>query len=96
MLDEWASEYHQGLSVWSIRIAHDGTVKYAHSHGAGRPTVDFFFPAFGSAEKVKGLQTQMFARDEKHAVKIANERRAIHIANGTWGINSENEEMENS
>jgi hypothetical protein len=31
------------------------------------------------------IQTFMFARDEKHAIKIANERRTGLIASGEWG-----------
>lgn len=27
----------------------------------------------------------VYARDEQHAVKIANERRSMMIANGEWG-----------
>ena len=31
------------------------------------------------------LVSSTWARDEQHAVKIVNERRVQHIANGTWG-----------
>ena len=29
-----------------------------------------------------------FAKDEQHAIKISNEKRAQHIANNTWGKNN--------
>lgn len=31
------------------------------------------------------LVANMWARDEKHAIKIANERRAMFIASNRWG-----------
>jgi len=38
-----------------------------------------------SGEKAMVLYTFVWARDMEHAIKIANERRAMHIANETWG-----------
>jgi hypothetical protein len=47
-----------------------------------------------SLEKIPGdnwtnvsvvLYASVWAKDKEHAIKIVNERRAMHIVNGTWG-----------
>lgn len=35
----------------------------------------------------KEIVVECFARDEKHAIKIANEKRLFHIASNSWGKN---------
>jgi len=45
--------------------------------------IDYRYPSFRLTWDNR-LRALVYARDEKHAVKITNERRAMMIANGDW------------
>jgi hypothetical protein len=101
-LDPHADQYRQGLSPWHVQMLADGTAIFVDrttpppvSGGPqdyfykrpvrvenGCPVLDWINPT----EEAVTLFTDMWARDAEHAVKIANERRAMHVANGTWGV----------
>jgi len=69
----------------------NGTIRNAQTTTT-LPHPDDFYPVLASAATRDTMEICVFARDREHAIKIANERRAIHIANGTWGVNPKSEE----
>lgn len=80
ILNPAEKEMRDGYDWWFIRMAHDGTCIEARVNNSS-------YYLLNSTENfdVKGhMYTEMFAKDEKHAIKIANERRVQHIANNTW------------
>lgn len=73
-----------GLFPYRVRMARDGTAKIV------RRDYDYMRLSNNSAEILcdygYGLQmlTVCWARDDEHAVKIANERRTFMVANNLW------------
>ena len=71
-----------GYRPYCIRMAYDGTVgsiERQHSlHGIEAPEDKTDFMAGGN------MRTHVMSSDEKHAVKIANERRVRAITEGRW------------
>ena len=77
-----------GMRYFQIEMLRDGTVKHIHDH-TEKWSGDYhseksavYSPSLG--EEHQHLYVCCFARDEQHAVKIANEKRAQSIANGEW------------
>ncbi len=80
-------EVQQGMSYFRIWMWENGDVAQAYlsEPDANAPAVQWFHQRFGSyPERRTGLQfwTSCWADDEKHAVKIANERRIMALASG--------------
>lgn len=84
----------RGYSVWRVLMLHDGTteridrtengyydVEYAPSHRIWRRTEA---PAYFGKGIPDALQSSVWAKTEKQAVKIVNEKRTQMIANGEW------------
>lgn len=90
ILDAYIPDFRQGLRPWMIWILRDGTVRNANET-SDLPEPDAFYPTNQLAEKRDLMQVCVFARDREHAIKIANERRAIHLADGTWGVSPHRE-----
>lgn len=84
-LDANSEDIQRGLSPWRVLMAKDGTVRRA-----GLASYDFdsgcewwcSFPR--SPESVVELSCTCWAKDEQHAIKIANEKRAQIIAMNLW------------
>lgn len=84
----------RGFSVWNVLMLHDGTVERvgrsdnslydvqdAPSHYIWpRSTA----PGYKGTGAVDGLQSKVWAKTEKAAVKIVNEKRLQMIASGEW------------
>ena len=68
----------QGYKSYQVRMARDGTVQGIEKD-VGVPT-NFV----SIAAKRNTMVTDMMAKSEEHAIKIANERRAMKIATGQW------------
>lgn len=78
-VDEFADHVAQGFLLWHVRMGRDGS-GFAHLTSEldrlGQHSFDF--PPRPQMEYV------CWARDEQHAIKIANEHRAQLIALGQW------------
>ena len=73
-----APQLRAGLQVYEVRMAHDGTVQYVkRCSDPPNNTVEFWGDD-------SCMHTEMWAKDEQHAVKIANERRAQVLDNNHW------------
>lgn len=70
-----------GLLAWRVRIQKDGTA-VAQRDSAPINADERMVPY--SSGSPQGMVTSCYATDEKHAVKIANERRIAALAIGTW------------
>ena len=69
-----------GMLPWGVRMGRDGEAREAERESAdGQPLKEW--APYGDDETV---YFEMFATDEQHAIKIANERRAGLIASGEW------------
>jgi hypothetical protein len=83
-VEEWPidvpPEYPVGLLPWTVVMNRNGDTKLAHRT---TPSDDEWAP-YSSVENSGFVSYQMWAADEKHAVKIANERRVQLIASGEW------------
>lgn len=81
----------EGMVPWSVRIGANGETQWDGESGVERESLTYFnFDDLGAwAPYGDGLAVcfHMFARDEAHAIKIANERRAQLIASGEWTTN---------
>lgn len=73
-------ELREGYDWYMVRMAHDGSCLEVKIHNDSYDVLNpsEHFDARGN------LYCTFFAKDEKHAVKITNEKRAQHIANNTW------------
>lgn len=83
----------RGYLVWNVLMLHDGTTERVTRTENGLYDVDaprhwIWKRTEAPAYKGKGipdaLQSSVWAKTEKQAVKIANEKRAQMIANGEW------------
>lgn len=87
-LDPLISEMRKGYQSFTIFMLFDGTVESItarplgtyphHLHIFRRSTIAFH------RGKPDALHGQVHARDQKHAIKIANDRRLALIASGEW------------
>ena len=74
----------KGYTVYDIRMRKNGDVscisgfRYDWTENLGIPEIKIH-------NDVDVMQIQCFAKNEKHAIKIANEKRAELIANNQWG-----------
>ncbi len=64
------------------------TEEYGVSVGNGKSD-DCWFADYNQVDGVV-IVCNVWAKDEKHAIKITNEKRIQHIANNTWGNKIEN------
>jgi hypothetical protein len=85
-LDAHLDKYSRGLLPWRVIMERDGK-----SRSSSRESVDLanqndtrLTHYLGVPEGVYTMITYMWAKDEEHAVKIANERRAQLIARNQW------------
>lgn len=77
-VDEAVPEHPAGKFCWFVLMKRDGEVLSAHQRGHS-PERESCIDYNGNG------QFEMWAADKEHAIKIANERRAMMIANGEWG-----------
>jgi hypothetical protein len=91
-LDPAVSELNQGLRFFSVRMLRDGTVEQAEptslqSYSIGKECWIWrrsIAPAYRGTGVKDCLCHSVFAEDEKHAIKIMNEKRLQMIAMGRW------------
>lgn len=95
-LDEYVNIYKRGYNIYEVEIYKDGEVLkvaliadnvkdiYIHSVLKAKQEDTFKPPSqrMRSVEIVMNVRVQ--ARDESHAIKIANEKRVMLIANGCF------------
>lgn len=78
-LDPAVTELNQGLKQYLVHIKKDGEVSHCEPWDAVSSYLS------GSVSRWKEVMIAIvWATDEKHAVKIANEKRAEWIALGKW------------
>jgi hypothetical protein len=92
-------ELRKGFKPYVFEMRRDGTVERCVQYDvvsyqlAGH--VDIWRRSEAPAYKGKGVEDclhgTVWAKDEKHAVKIANEHRARFIAEGLWGTGGRTE-----
>ena len=76
-LDPAQDQLNQGFSVYQVRIKRDGTVLNAEKNnsvyvfGDTQGFVDWYW----QGQQIEQLVIYCWARDQEHAIKIANERR---------------------
>ncbi len=95
-LNPAVQELRAGKVVWEVDIAHDGTVaRVARSSSRWIGSMEAHILGYDhdanewawwwkDTKSYGCLNVQCWARDEEHAIKIANEQRAIWLANGKW------------
>lgn len=93
-LDPPEPPHPPGLFPYTVGMARDGRVGYAHRDSqAGFAELRKFdadgympqnFVILGDKDYTYGMSFTMWAADAEHAIKIANERRAALVASGLW------------
>lgn len=82
-IEEWDVDKHpahpEGMLAYKVHMDRDGNSE-VHREGCDDFKGDDWAP-YGDNQRVS---FRMWARDEQHAVKIANERRMQQIASGQW------------
>jgi len=76
----------RGYSVWAVLMTQDGTVVRTHNGVNSYDVTDsegFYWWRGPRGEPV--LRSVAWAKTEKQAIKIANDRRTQLIASGRWG-----------
>lgn len=84
-LDAYSDEVERGLSPWRVLMGKDGAVRRVSSTEYDLDIgceLACYFPR--TPDSVTELQCTCWAKDEQHAVKIANEKRAQIIAMNLW------------
>lgn len=82
-IDAGEAQRAAGLSYWQVSMDKAGSVTGLDNNQHEGPEADYFVGTHGEI-----LVASMWARDEKHAIKIANERRLQLIALNNWSANS--------
>lgn len=93
-IDPSVDELRKGYRPFYVVMLKDGTVETCDKRDISsynfRISPNFFLwkrteaPAYKGKGIPDALSCDVFAKNEKHAVKIANEHRAKMIANGEW------------
>lgn len=92
-LDPAVDELRQGLKCYHIWMQRDGTVERCHlaqlagDHIGGEVGMwrrSVAAALFKMLDKPDVLDAKVWAKDDQHAVKIANEHRTRLIASGEW------------
>jgi hypothetical protein len=87
-IEEWeldnVPEFPVGLYPYHVEMKYDG-----HVVNINRQSMEYFqeydyVSDYGYKEKINTMTAKILAKDEKHAIKIANEKRAQMIANNEW------------
>lgn len=86
-IEEWDAnipDSPKSYKYFFVKMSKSGDVKYVCTsyYFSSKEEISFRF----SEELMFSYQ---FAKDEKHAVKIANERRTRLIAENKWGVDNE-------
>jgi hypothetical protein len=85
-IDRWSEEYRQGLYFFDVYMTRDGETNHRGTSSVFRnppPSGSNVIIPYYKANTTE-FCFRMWARDERHAIKIANERRVQLIAGGTW------------
>lgn len=83
-LNPYNEQLKNGFKSFQVHMNIKGsTEKYGVNCGNGNHDDNWFADNYENNEI--HLVANMWANDEKHAIKIANERRVQYIANNTWG-----------
>lgn len=80
-LDPGIGELNQGLSPWHVVMNYDGEVTSAKKYIEELPLEEPRVYRQHNGSRVIG---DVWAEDERHAIKIVNEFRTQAIANGAW------------
>lgn len=91
-LDPAVDELRQGLGIYFVQMQADGSVEWCVRKEVSeydiRGEVRMWRRSGAPAYRGQGLEDVLwvtaFAKDDKHAVKIANEHRTRMLADGTW------------
>jgi hypothetical protein len=81
-LDENAAQYEQGLRPWNVTITRNGYVENIYDSTSDNMWSFYFLLCAGQTRW--HLRGGVWGRNEKHAIKIMNERRAQLIAMNRW------------
>ncbi len=102
-IDEWplnpaVSELSKGYAQWYVLMLRDGTTERVGCEDevspydlAGNVTIwrRSQAPFYRKTNTPDALQAKVWAKDAKHAIKIANEHRLRMIADNTWKVPNE-------
>ena len=84
-IEEWDLEYSCPLirdrSMWLVHMGRDGVTEWADRQPNSEEARSEIYKNFDGKTK---LIIYCEARDKEHAIKIANEKRTMLIANGEW------------
>lgn len=82
-LDELSDLIKQGYKSFYIKMFRDGTTEDIYNY-MGLPMQEDTISLYKAAHYVPCLLGYVTAKSKEHAVKIANEKRAMLIASGEW------------
>jgi len=94
ILDPEIQNLKHGLKRWDVWMMKDGTDVRAYVSTVNDELgVELVWPHVKDAWRNKGLRVVCLAKDEEHAITIANEKRTQMIADGRWPDNADNEKV---
>jgi len=76
-------KHEKGTYYWSVEMDKEGNTQNVELQDASHANKKWDWSPYGDAEK-KLVYFGVWAKDENHAVKIANEKRGMLIASGEW------------
>ena len=83
-LNPYSLEIRKGYKPFFVRMAKDGEVleilESDSTYGFRDTNDNYCFDIHNN------IYTHVWAKDEKHAIKITNEKRTMAIANNQWGL----------
>lgn len=90
-LDSGVTHYRKGEAKYQVVIHRDGTAFASHSYHEQDNKIGFRLQRNRQGSKDLVLIVNTWATSEKHAIKIANDKRAHLIAMRQWrmGVNSD-------
>jgi hypothetical protein len=84
-LDPGIDSLNAGLSRYYVHMLRDGTVRESRACKFEIEEYEHLNPD-PRHQPTFGLRISVFAKDEAHAIKIANEKRTQAIAEGRWDL----------
>lgn len=86
-LDQGVSQLDAGLKVFHVEMLASGDGAVATPQSAdSSPGWARLVDVSRNQQRLPGFRAYVWARDEQHAIKIANEKRVAHIAEESLGV----------
>lgn len=83
-LNPAVAELHKGLKMWTVRMKRDGSVEGVDADALSAYHITSPVLIYRNPKMGQMMVATVWAKTERHAIKITNEKRARAITSGEW------------